>query len=168
MSWRLTRQFKSLKPLWGPLPNSGLEEVCIFPCLYAGGQTQKSAARCSLFVTLMIIYNSQVVCLCGLNSAGYSLGTLVAMHFWQTMRQKISKKKKVNEREELEIRQDLYRCRIISDDIALTNTVPHHYVCLPADCQRGTVPQILTVGCACGSITKICRLICLPASGALS
>lgn len=77
-------------------------------------------------------------------------------------------KKKANEREEFEIRQDLYRCRIISDDIALTNTVPHHYVCLPADCQRGTVPQILTVGCACGSITKICHLICLPASGALS
>ena len=60
----------------------------------------------------------------------------------------------------------LGECRIISDDIALTNTVPHHYVCLPADCQHGTVPQILTDGCACGLITKICHLICLPASGA--
>lgn len=43
------------------------------------------------------------------------------------------------------IRWDLYKRGVISDDIAITNTVPHHYVCLPADCQHGTVPQILTV-----------------------
>lgn len=56
--------------------------------------------------------------------------------------------------------------KLVSDDVALTNTVPHHYVCLPADCQRGTVPQILSIALACGLITEICHLICLAASGA--
>ena len=63
------------------------------------------------------------------------------------------------------ISPDLYKCRIISDYIALTNTVSQHYVPPPADRHRGPVPQTLTVGCARGLITKICPLIRPTASG---
>lgn len=122
---------------------------------------KKSPLRCGSFVTLMIIYNSQVVCLCGPHSA--AAWRLPLPCIFGKQYQMASKQKK---RERVWIRQDFYKCGIISDDIALTNTVPHHYVCLPADCQRSTVPQILTVSGACGLITEVCHLICLPASHA--
>lgn len=93
-----------------------------------GGQHKKSSPRCGSFVTLMIIYNSQVACLCGPHSATarrLRLPCIFGKQYQMASKQKKKKKKRVW------IRRDLYKCRIISDDIALTNTVPHHYVCLP-------------------------------------
>ena len=87
---------------------------------------KKSSPQRASFVTLMIIYNSQVPCLCGPHSAA---AWRLHAHLANNIRWWVSKKKRKVEEEELVwIRRDLSKCRIISDDIALTNTVPHHYV----------------------------------------
>lgn len=78
-------------------------------------QKRKRSPRRGSFVTLMIIYNNRVACLCGPHSAAALRLHLPCI---------FGKQNQMWAGERVWIRWDLYKRRIISDDIALANTVP--------------------------------------------